>query len=253
MTVSEVFYQFMRSKKLAGLSQATITDYAAHLKGFLSYVGDSFPVSDISEELVQNYILSLYGRRLKKASVATYIRNLRIFLSYVCKLSPLPFSPSSIRVPKNPKKQLQVYSDDEIRQIFQAVHTSAPWLNARNRAIIALMLDSGLRQGEISSLLRSDVSFNPPRLLVHGKGNKDRFVPLGNVSAKFLHEYFELCPFSAVDYVFLSDSGAPLSRNAIRLFIARVAKRLPFALSSHKLRHNFATNYCPDKIFQIRP
>lgn len=248
MTVSDILDQFLFSKKLAGLSPATITDYSAHLKGFISYAGGSLPISGISERLVQDYILSLYSRPLKKASVATYVRNLRIFLTYIHKTSPLPFSPDSIKVPKNPKKQLQIYSDDEIQKIFQAVPSSVLWLKSRNQAIIALMLDSGLRQGEISSLRLADVSFRPPRLLVHGKGNKDRFVPLGNVSAGFLHEYFNLCPFPIKDFVFLSDCGDPLSCNAIRLFVSRIAKRLPFALSSHKLRHNFATNYCLDKI-----
>ncbi len=148
----------------------------------------------------------------------------------------------------NPKKQLQVYSDDEIQQIFQAVSTPVPWMKARNRAIISLMSDSGLRQGEVSSLRRLDVSFCPPRLLVHGKGDKDRFVPLGNISSGLLREYFDLCPFPSEDYVFLSESGDPLSRNAIRLFVSRVSKKLPFQVSSHKLRHNFARNYCLDKM-----
>lgn len=248
MTVSDAFEKFMLSKKLAGLSENTIVDYKAHLRGFLSYAGNDCAVQDITEDLVQGYIFSLYGRALKKASVNTYIRNLRIFLTYVDKISALSFSPASIKIPRTPKKQLRIYSDDEIRQIFDNIRHSIKWIQFRNCTIIALMLDSGLRQSEVSSLRRKDVSFSPPRLLVHGKGDKERFVPLGNVSAHFLQQYWASCPFPPGDYVFLSDSGEKLTKNAIRLFVTRLAKRLPFELSSHKLRHNFATNYCLDKL-----
>ena len=109
------------------------------------------------------------------------------------------------------------------------------------------MLDSGLRQCEIVSLLHRDISFSGNRLLVHGKGDKDRCCLLGNVSACYLQKYLNLCPYSGKEYVFCSLDGSQITGNAIRLFISRLAASLPFDLSSHKLRHNFATNYVIQK------
>ena len=60
----------------------------------------------------------------------------------------------------------------------------------------------------------------------------------------------DACPYPLEDSMFLEHDGSPLSKNAIRLTVRRLAKKLPFPLSSHKLRHNFATNYCLDKIEQ---
>lgn len=78
---------------------------------------------------------------------------------------------------------------------------------------------------------------------VLGKGAKERLVPLGNLAKKLLEDYLSACPYSS-DYVFLDKFGLPLSGNAIRLFVSKLKKKLNFDLSSHKLRHNFATNYC---------
>lgn len=248
MTILEAYEKFIFTKKLNGLSGETIKDYHFFLKRFISYVGSSLELSDISEELVNGYILSLHSSSLSRASVSTYIRNLRIFLCYANTLCPLPFSPDTIKVPKSPKKKAYIYSDDDIVRIFCSIQSSVPWIAARNRAIIALMLDSGIRQGEVCSLLSQDVSFSDRRIKVHGKGDKERFAALGGLSVRYLRQYFDLCPYTPHEYVFLSDDGTPLSGNAVRLFVFRLGRSLPFPLTSHMLRHNFATNYCLDKV-----
>ena len=162
----------------------------------------------------------------------------------------LSFSPYDIKIPKSPKTNPLIYSDAEIKQIFASISSPVRWLYLRNYSFIALMLDSGLRQGEVAALLVNDVSFDDSRILVHGKGGKDRFVPLGAFSSRVLRLYMDACPYPLEDFMFLEHDGSPLSKNAIRLTVRRLAKKLPFPLSSHKLRHNFATNYCLDKIEQ---
>ena len=77
---------------------------------------------------------------------------------------------------------------------------------------------------------------------------KDRLVPLSYISSLFLDDYLSQCPYSNTAYVFVDRLGRPLSGNAVRVFVNRLQKKLPFDLSSHKLRHNFATNYCVDNL-----
>jgi len=108
------------------------------------------------------------------------------------------------------------------------------------------MYDSGLRQSEVCTLRKSRISFTDNRMIVHGKGDKERTVPLGKLTQRFMREYLALCPYD-LDYVFVSRHGSALTCNAVKLFISKLARRLPFELSSHKLRHNFATNYCLDQ------
>lgn len=249
MTIWEYFEQFIFQKQLQGLSDFSIRSYRDHIGVFVKYIGESSDLSDITLEKVNAYIFSLYNKKLAKATIATYIRNLRIFLTWInTEYGGLPFEPKKIKIPKTPKKLVRIYTDEEIQYIFSLASVSVPWITARNRAIIALMLDSGIRQSEICSLLKINVSFDTMSMKVTGKGAKDRFVPLGYISSTFLKDYLLQCPYKDVAYVFVNKLGKPLSCNAIKVFANRLKHQLPFEFSSHKLRHNFATNYCIDHI-----
>ena len=246
MTLADAYQNFIYYKKLQGVSPNTLTAYYFHIKKFLDYIGSDTPIESVTESWVNNYIMFLHGCGLSRNSVCTYIRNLRIILTYIYNEWGLSFSPSKIRIPKAPQKMAYIYSDDDIREIFQAADSSSsvPWISARNKALIALMLDSGLRQGEVATLRTSNVFFEKKQLKVHGKGDKERFVPLGTLSMHLLQAYMDLCPFHNTPWVFCSDDGSELSCGAIRTFMHRLAKSFHFPFFSHNLRHNYATNYC---------
>lgn len=248
MTLREAFEDFILQKRLAGLSDATIQDYNSIIGIFMDYMGASVELENVSQKRVNSFILDLYDRSLSKSTIATYIRNMRIFLCWVYVEYGLPFNPEKIKVPKSPKKLVHIYTDDEIRILFDSCNVSIPWISARNKAILALMLDSGLRQAEVCSLLHKCIDRERMVLQITGKGAKDRLVPIGYVSLALLDNYLSLCPYHDSPYVFLDRSGSSLSGNAIRIFVNRLKKKLPFELTSHKLRHNFATNYCLDNI-----
>ena len=80
MTIWEYFEQFIFQKQLQGLSDFSIRSYRDHIGVFVKYIGESSDLSDITLEKVNAYIFSLYNKKLAKATIATYIRNLRIFL-----------------------------------------------------------------------------------------------------------------------------------------------------------------------------
>ena len=100
------------------------------------------------------------------------------------------------------------------------IKTSEPWITARDRHVMK----------------------------VTGKGDKDRFVHVGEFALMMLDEYLSMCPYKDSEYAFLGRRGHVISGNAVRLFVYRLQKKLPFELSSHKLRHNFATNFCVDSL-----
>lgn len=248
MTLQEAFDDFLFQKKLAGLSPKTVYSYRCTLSLFVRALGTDLDISVISYRKVSEYIMHLYERPLSKATVSTYIRNIRIFLRWVYIEYDLSFDPVKIKVPKSPKKIVHIYNDTEIKEIFALIYTSEPWITARNRAIVALMLDSGLRQSEICNLLINNLDRTRMVMKVTGKGAKDRIVPLGNFALALLDDYFSQCPYKDKPYVFCNRRGQALTNNAVRLFINRLQHKLPFDLSSHKLRHNFATNYCIDHV-----
>lgn len=248
MTLQEAMEDFLFSKKLAGLEAGSIKNYRATLSLMVSFVGPEMPLESVSYSAVTKYILSVYDKPVSKATASSYIRNIRIFFRWASVEHRISFDPLKIKVPKSPKRNVHIYSDSEIRLIFSLVDTSVPWITARNRAIVALMLDSGLRQFEVCGLLYENIDRERQVMKVSGKGAKDRVVPLGRMSAEFLNDYRKKCPYIDSPYVFLDRRGGKLSPNAVRLFVYRLENQLPFKLSSHKLRHNFATNFCIDNM-----
>lgn len=248
MTLQESLEDFLFQKKLAGLESGSVNNYRATLSLMVSFIGSEMPLESVSYASVTNYILSVYDKPISRATASSYIRNVRIFFRWASVEHRISFDPLKIKVPKSPKKNVHIYSDSEIRLIFSLVVTSVPWITARNRAIIALMLDSGLRQFEVCGLLHENVDKERQIMKVAGKGAKDRVVPIGRMSVEFLDNYLLKCPYTGSPYVFLDRKGNKLSGNAIRLFVYRLENNLPFKLSSHKLRHNFATNFCIDNM-----
>lgn len=248
MTIHNALDEFLYTKRLAGLESGTVNNYKRTLILMVRYIGSETLLSDLTFSSVSDYIMHLYDKGISKASVSSYVRNIKIFFRWVASEYTLSFDPLKIKVPKSPKKIVHIYTDAEVHLIFNSVKTCVPWITARNRLIIAFMLDSGMRQLEVCGLLHENINRESKVMKVTGKGSKDRFVSLGQVSLQLLDEYIDICPYRNVKYVFCDRFGQQLSGNAIRLFVHRLERQLGFPLSSHKLRHNFATNFCIDNL-----
>ena len=246
MKLEKAFEKFIMSKKMADLSPKTISDYRQTVQPFVKYMGADRTVSDISQDDVDNYISMIVEMSISKATKSSYIRQTKVFLKWLDSVCIVNYNYKLIKVPKAPKKVVKIYSDEELKCILDTVSAENEWLVFRNKAIISLMYDSGLRQAEVCGLRCNKTSFENKRMTVYGKGSKERVVPLGNVSIYFLKKYMELCPYKS-QYVFVDRYGAELTCNSVKILVYKIAKQLPFEFSSHKLRHNFATNYCLDQ------
>ena len=148
--------KFLLSKKLAGLTEQSLTHYNEINRSFI-FARLSEPVSAITVEYYQTYFLNLYDRHLSKATIATYIRHIKIFLKWLEVEYNLDLQTKKIKVPKSPKKNPHIYTNTELPQIFELVHKDDSWLSLRNCAIVSLMLDSGLRRNEVCLLKMCDV------------------------------------------------------------------------------------------------
>lgn len=249
MTLHTAFKKFILSKHLKGLSDKSIRDYEDFILPMVKKFGYDMEIADLNRDMVDDYLLSLYDKPKSMATLATYIRNVKIFLRWMENKYGIDVSARDIEVPKTEKKLVRIYSQEEILSIYRSVSAESEWITIRNRAIIFLMLDSGLRQNEVCTLLCSDVNFDNGIIKVHGKGGKERFVYLGNNSSRLLKKYMEICPYHG-DHLFLSRRGTPMTTDSVKHLMHKISQKLPFEFSSHKLRHNFATNFCIDQYKQ---
>jgi integrase/recombinase XerC/integrase/recombinase XerD len=149
-----------------------------------------------------------------------------------------------MRPPKASPPLIQPLSADEIRRVVAAC------ASARDRALLLTLLDTGLRAGEALGLRFQDahVEGNAATLLVLGKGDRQRLVPVGPVAQQALARYkYGPRPAPArpsVETLFLTNQGEPLTANALKMIFERLRRRSGIArLHPHICRHTFSTHY----------
>lgn len=233
---------FMESRRLKGASEKTLEDYRVPF-GLLYEFAHGRP---LSLALINDWALSLMGSGKSPATVRSYLTHVQVFVRWCYHNRKIveDFAGDIYR-PKYPKKVVRIYTDAEIKQIYQCCKCESDWMEFRNKAIISLMYDSGLRRDEPCSILRENVSWEDNTIIVTGKGNKSRYVPMGKNTNWYITLYMETCPFEN-KYLFVNRRGEPLTSNAVKQFVSKIKAELPFEFGCHRLRHNFATNFCID-------
>lgn len=242
MTVINSFDRFIEKKRLKNCSSKTIQNYQEFVMPFVVFVGAFSDVMIIDTDIVHSYIKTLYARPLADASRATYITHIRAFLRWLKDLYSIPVALSEIDIPKVGKKNVVILDEPTAKRLFDSIVAENEWLTYRNCAIVCLMLDIGLRQGEIVSLMWKNINFEKRTMIVCGKGSKERLVPIGSSSIDFLQAYRFSCPYH-LDNVFVERRGQALTCNAVKQMVQKLKKKTGIDFSSHKLRHNFATHF----------
>lgn len=147
-----------------------------------------------------------------------------------------------VRRPKVPKRIVRRLSEAQLKILLQEIaETKEP---VRNLAIILLMVDSGLRKGEWMSLKLENLHLDEQFVCVNGKGEKERNVPIGEVTCEAMSQWLTIRPETKCKNVFVKSSGKPLSGEAIRAVLRRIRDKLKLQrLYQHLLRHTFSKLY----------
>ncbi len=235
-----------------GLSKNTIDNYSLDIERLCVYLeANSIEVSPvkISEETIQQFIYSV-SKEVNARSQARIISGLKSFFSYLIFEDYRTDSPMElIEAPRLGRKLPDTLSVQDIDSLIAAIDLSKPE-GERNRAIIETLYGCGLRVSELVTLKISDLFFEEGFIKITGKGNKQRFVPISNVTQKFILMYKNLIRNHLVvqkgheDTLFLNRRGKQLTRAMIFTIIKdlAVAINLNKVISPHTLRHSFATH-----------
>lgn len=252
MKISEAFDDFLIEQRVRGNSVATLSYYKRCLSSFLLFMND-IDVQDINLTRCKKYYLYLADTGINSVSVQSYIRGLRAFLRYLYENDLIEIDICSrFRLPKCTRNVIDVLSDEEIHRVYRALEGDS-LLQIRNRLIVSLMLDSGLRRHEVVSLTVGDVHLNDRYLIVLGKGDKQRFVPFGKTSALYLEQYLSIVypNIDNIDFrmpliIKVSDFGEheAITDTTLKQFFRGLKVRTGIKrLKAHLLRHTFATRY----------
>lgn len=252
MTISEIYEMFLLEQQYRNNSIVTIDWYKWQLGDFFRWLGSDDP-NDLSLLHFKEYGVYLRsirkrdGDKLSCNSVNGALRAVKAFYNFAIDSEYLKDFSRQLKLPRVHKKEQLILDDDEIKQLL-GCFKSNNLIDLRNKCFIVLMLDCGLRRGEIPRLNFNDVNLNNNTLLVRGKGSKERLVPIGDSCFELLLSYSRIrCFLNPDDPFFIDRCGYRCSDNLIKQVFQELKERSGISrLHPHLLRHTFATYYLAD-------
>lgn len=238
------FYSYLEEKEY---SINTIKNYKKDLEQFLFYCKNK-SISMITYHDIRKYLQFLYTKKYTSRSISRHISSLKSFFKYLTKTEQIKVNP--VLLISNPKleKKLPNYINYKDLEVLFHIPDQNDVLGLRNALVLELLYSSGVRVSELVNIKLSDIDFQNERILIVGKGNKERYVLYGEVCKNLLHKYLKESRSKLMktsnDYLLLNKFGNKITDRAIRMIIDDIVKKssLKLNVSPHTLRHTFATH-----------
>ena len=249
--VSE-FLNYIRNKNY---SLNTIISYINDLYYFHEFVKMDF--DKVKYDDIRDYLEYLNLKKEKSTSVSRKISSLKSFYKFLYKndyMDKKDYPLVKVTYPKKEKKLPKFLYYNDLLEIIN--ESSKDKDGIRDRLIIEMLYATGVRVSELINIKLSDIDFNNKRIIVCGKGNKERIVYYGDYAEEVLNKYLKTHVRKNNNYLFLNSKGEQITDGGIRYIIDNIMKKLSIKthVTPHVLRHTFATdmlnNGCDIKVVQ---
>lgn len=251
MTTDELWQQFFFHLQARRRTPATLRYYANTQTVFGRFVVAQDLPQDAAALTVQHlrgFLRQLEADGLAPGGVHAHARALRALLTWAFKEELLSVNPvKRLEMPRVDRRRLPAVSGAQVQQLLKLCRKGTQPL--RDCAVVMVLFDTGIRVQEAVNLQLGDLLFGRGLLRIHGKGNKERFVPIGARAMQALNVYLrrERRPAHAgVPSVFLGRGGQPLTKSGIGIRLLKLAQSLgvPRAdCSPHTFRRGFAVEF----------
>ncbi|WP_258878351.1 tyrosine recombinase [Candidatus Xianfuyuplasma coldseepsis] len=247
-TIIESFTDYLEGER--NYSTHTLTSYLTDIDHLLQFLkNENFgDLEHVSPRIARFYTATLHEHYQPK-SIARKISSLRTLYQFLQGeewINENPFM--DIELPKAGKKLPRFIYPDEIEALFQSIDTSTV-LGRRNYLILEFLYGTGCRVQELCDVKLSDIDYFQDVVLLHGKGSKDRLVPLHKRLIDQLTDYVlttrkDLLKKEHNPYLILNHRGKPITPRGVRMIIHKILLESGenLNLSPHTLRHTFATH-----------
>ena len=235
------------------LSNNTVEAYLRDLKKLSSFCTENKEIADstkVSITILREFIIHLHECKSSSKSQARILSGIKSFYHYLSIENIIDVNPcDKIDRPRIERKLPDTLSPDEINDIINSVDLSNPH-GERNRTILETLYSCGLRVSELINLKCSKLFLEDGFLIVTGKGNKERAVPLNKILIKYLKNYIRLIrshqdiETGHEDFVFLNNRGKQLTRMMIFTIVKKHTEKAGIKknISPHTFRHSFASH-----------
>lgn len=251
MLAKDCLDEFKIDCELRRLSKRTIKGYYNNVSLFLQYTGFQSTIKElnaISAVHIRKYMQYLIGKNLSPSYANGILKGLRAFFKYAVAEGYIEIDPSlKVRWQKEGKVLIETFTDEEVARLIGAFE-HPDYLSIRNKLILAVAFDTGARNTEMCEMLQKDIHGNS--ILIHGKGNKERAVPITPYLKKLMVKYEKVKEHFFQDHCinfsnyFLSRTGRPLTKEAIEHIFNQANEkaevRVHIRCSPHTARHFYA-------------
>ena len=232
--IADAFTDFILSRKAMQCSAKTLKTYQSILGKFVRWVesqGITAP-DQLTARHVRAFMAELHG---KQWTLNGYGRAIRTLLKFWHQEGYMP-TPVKVDVPPVGRQRLPFLTASQVKQLLDVC-------DSRDRAMILLMVDSGLRRQEVCNLNKSDLDLETGGIHVRqGKGHKDRITAIGATTRRAILLYIRIIPNQADNApLFQTQDGYRLTGDGIQSIFRRLSKVAGFKVSAHMLRRTFAT------------
>jgi len=232
-------------------SELTILSYEKDLKVWLAFLSDvTIDYKDVTYREVRLFLQHCHTKKLSRNSVGRTMSAIKMFYRFLVAEGFIEANPIIlVKAGKGVSMLPKFLYEQEMEALFEAIDTSGA-LGKRNYALLELLYATGIRVSECCALKLSDFDFDGGMLLIHGKGQKMRYVPLGEFVIHAMKAYLAVrCELRlksgiASDIVFLNHRGMPLTDRGVRDILRRLTNETSenIKLAPHMIRHTFATH-----------
>ncbi|MEN6522334.1 MAG: tyrosine-type recombinase/integrase [Anaerolineaceae bacterium] len=239
------------------LSPHTIADYSNTFKKLTTYLGDDLPACDIDTSMIEGFMAAQKG--LKKKTLLNYHTGLSALWQWGVARSIVPQNTIRLITPPKPEvTDIQPFTAEDIRLILASLNKTKPYYSIgrrevmntlhfvdRYRAMILLLLDTGIRVSEFCDLKIKDVDLRNRNIFVMGKGSKERTIPFSPRTGQTLWRYLTTKPDQTLyQPAFSTDDGLRLDRANVLRQCQRIGARAGVQdCHPHRFRHTFAIQY----------
>lgn len=236
-------------------SNKTEDAYRRDIQRFINYLHEQNIMSfnDVTKNTMMDYIMILRRGQIttKKISNSTFARvmsSLRSFYKYLNRYENIENNPIQLfKSPKTKQNLPEFLTFTQMQLLLSHFDLTNP-VDLRNRCIIETIYACGLRVSEATSINLNNIHLDQQVLIVLGKGNKERMVPFYPRCRQLIQKYMDESRAKFIktehNYLFVSQSGKPITPRAIQLILKDAGQKvgLPFDIHPHMLRHSFATH-----------
>ncbi len=250
-----LFIEYLAKERRA--SPETIRAYRADLIGFSSWLEENYGSKGMDTSfLSHHHILHFLGSMsISKKSQARKLSTFRSFYKFLEERFQETNNPAEVLLnPKLPQDHPSYMDVDEVFNFLEYLKKKAfqdgSWLSFRNWALYETIYSTGVRVGEIVKLLEEDVDFSGGFIRVHGKGSKERKVPIGDTALSAIRSYLksleeqEPLKRNLSNVLFKNRFGKPLTTRSVHWILQRelLSAGAQRFVGPHALRHSFATH-----------